>query len=471
MSASTPPAYETVAPPIPLLSGEEPSGSRGICRWCANEMTPRDAISGVVCENVTVDDHRRCHHIMNIRRWKRWLIPLAILLLGLSALRGATTLDFGIAFLQTLLVLISVATVIRLLVYLFQQWRMETIFRSFATHHAGGAMVLLAHPDRIYDITLFLQFLIPWKYLQSVEAVGSDIFYITRTAGEQGVPTSHAARSPVKRMPAFSQKLCENSRKQRATRPPYPPKSAQRFRPRKNMTDVHSPPPDELAPRPWLSMMMPAGTVTAGQAWSPSTDTLVVSYPFVKREFFQRLVSHARRNTRKTILLNLGIGFLLGAMPLGIAVAVLNFAPGSRSITSSIWLALIMLWIGTTLLLPIFSVLISILMFAFIAQITEWTAKNKKITVALSSTGVVRNFDFTETILWQNVRTIEAWEGGILIIPRHVRPQIGIPGSAFADAETADRFSEAAHILWKSNGDMGLVPEETRELFTSKVSP
>lgn len=237
------------------------------------------------------------------------------------------------------------------------------------------------------------------------------------------------------------------------------------------MTDVNSPLSDELAPRPWLSTTTPAGTVTAGQAWSLSTNTLSVSYPFVKREFFQRLVSHARRNARKTILLNLAIGFLLGAMPVVTTVAVLNFVPGSRSPASSIWLLFVMIWIGTTLLLPIVSVLISILMFAFITQITEWTAKNKKITVTLSSTGVVRNFDFTETILWQNVRSIEPWEGGVLIIPRLIRPQIGIPGSAFVNAETADRFSESAQLLWKSNGDMSLVPEETRELFAPTVSP
>lgn len=191
MSALTPPAYETVAPPLPLLSGEERSVS-GYQPWHLSlvreildrEMTPRDAILGVVCENVTVEDHRRCHHIMNIRRWKRGLIPLAIFLLVLSALRGATSLDFSIAFLQTLLVLSSVATAIGLLIYLYQRSYTELFVRAYVMRHAEGAMVLLANPEGIYDLTRFLQFLIPWNSLQNVEAVGSDVFLYYTNGGK-----------------------------------------------------------------------------------------------------------------------------------------------------------------------------------------------------------------------------------------------------------------------------------------------
>jgi hypothetical protein len=223
---------------------------------------------------------------------------------------------------------------------------------------------------------------------------------------------------------------------------------------------------DVAAPRPWLSGATAAKAAGIGQVWSSSQDVLVVSYPFVKREYFRLLMSSARQNMRMLIRINTLLGFVLGGLPLTTMATIFNAAPPSTlAPTASMWRHSILFWVGATILMPTGSAVFLSALFALIAQLTEWTAKNNSFRITLSPKGVERQFESTEILRWQDVRSVEAWEGGVLIAGKFGRARIGVPGSAFADADAAERFSKAAHILWKSNGDMDLVPETTRAEF------
>ncbi|MBC8137136.1 MAG: hypothetical protein H8F28_14750 [Fibrella sp.] len=237
------------------------------------------------------------------------------------------------------------------------------------------------------------------------------------------------------------------------------------------MTDTKPVQPDEPAPRPWLSATTPAGEITTGQAWSLAPDTLVISYPFVKREFFQRLLKHSRQSARKLALLNTVLGFVLGSLPFLIAFVMLRYVPGASAPIKSIWLITLLFWAGITLWMPLFSFLFSYPLSVMLANSTARTAKGKRFTVTLSPGGAEQRFDAARTLPWKDVETIEPWEGGILLTAAFGKPQVGVPGSAFADTEEAEQFFEAARILWKSHGDMSLVPAETRARFAPRPEP
>lgn len=231
------------------------------------------------------------------------------------------------------------------------------------------------------------------------------------------------------------------------------------------MTDIQPPPSDDSAPRPWLSAATPAGTARGGQAWSPAPDTLVVSYPFVKSDYLRHLRSHLRRKIRWAIPSIAGIGFLLGSLPSVVLFMMHLTYPGSPLRTGAAWQSALLFWVGATVAMPVLVFVISQFLSLLITQLTALTAKNRQFTITLSAEGAIQEFELSYTLRWSEVRAIEPWEGGILLVAPIYKPPIGVPGSAFTDADAATRFSEAAHLLWKSNGDMNSVPEGVRTEF------
>lgn len=227
------------------------------------------------------------------------------------------------------------------------------------------------------------------------------------------------------------------------------------------MTDKKRAPTETSPPRPWLSAATLSGTVPAGQAWSQ--ETLVVSYPFVSGEFGRRILKQMRQNVRKLVPLMTGIGFVGGSVPFLIAFTMSRQVAASRSLMGpSMWQYTLTFWAGMTVAAPAFFLLISYLLFRMVVRLTARTAAGRSFTVQLSSAGAEQRFDLSQKLRWSEVKKIEEWEGGVLLVAPFGKPQISVPGSAFANPEAAARFSEAAHILWRSNGDMSLVPEETR---------
>ncbi len=229
-----------------------------------------------------------------------------------------------------------------------------------------------------------------------------------------------------------------------------------------------TPKPDEAAPRPWLSAAAPLGTTTPAQAWSP-TNSLTVSYPFVKHDFYRRLVHHMRKNFRRMAPGLAAMSLLFGGVPY-LTLWSLSRGHPNVPVPGYVWRMTYISWAMTTLGIPVFSFLLSYATATLTTQITARTAKDKRFFITLSPQGAEQRFDFAQLLRWSEVQKIEGWEGGVLIAGRFGRPQIGVPGSAFPDEAAAERFSEAAHILWKSNGDMGLVPEATRAEFAPSIS-
>lgn len=224
---------------------------------------------------------------------------------------------------------------------------------------------------------------------------------------------------------------------------------------------------DATAPRPWLSAETNIGPSPPAQVWS-SSHRLTVSYPFVKRDFHRRILRHMRQNFRRSAPGFALLSFLFGGIPYFILLSISRGHTHS-SVPAPVWRMTYISWAVTAVIMPLFTFLLSYGLAAFVTQITAWTAKHKRFIVTLSPQGIEQRFDFARTLRWSNVRKIEAREDGLMISGTGwMNRYISIPGAAFANPDAATRFSEAAHILWKSHGDMRLIPEETHDAFAPK---
>jgi len=209
------------------------------------------------------------------------------------------------------------------------------------------------------------------------------------------------------------------------------------------------------APLPWLGR----SAVSQGkQAWSASGDTLVVQYPFVRRDFYRQIFA----NYKRMWWLFAFMGVFVASM-----LFVMYFLPPSRTKLSPIPGLLIVLEI------PV----IMSLMTWLIATISEKSMRGRLHQVTLSAAGICKSIEpikWGEVQIvtpWMNVKQISESREDTLIVPRLGITAVPFPNSAFDDADAARRFRDAAIALWQTGGNMDAVPESVRAEFAPQPEP